>query len=300
MIFVITISIVCLCMVLLFPWDEIFPARYLSNTLNKILSKKTNKEILNNSKWFKKINKLLDLIIKVFRINKRSLKLMNYSKLLRSANYDHKFTPEQFFAGKILFSLIVFGYFVLLLLLKFDFFILLLAIVTSFVVFYLPEQWLKIQVNKRKIRIRQDMPSLLVSLAVTTDAGLSLLQALDEVSHQKDSILSEEIKKTLMEISLGISQKEAFNNLSNRVRVEEITLFVSGLTQTLEKGSSGITRLLREQANDAWQKRKITAKELGEKASIKLFFPLVLFIFPALMIFLISPAIFSIIKFFEI
>ncbi|MDR6551567.1 type II secretion system F family protein [Paenibacillus qinlingensis] len=222
-----------------------------------------------------------------------------YRNKLATLYVNKEVTVEQFIALKILAACLVFLYMLLLNVFQPSPFLFLLGMLLTLISYYIPDQLLNIQIKKRKWEIYRDIPSILLSLAVTTDAGLSLNQALEEICSVKTGALTEELRKTLQQISVGIPQKEAFEGLATRVRIDEITMFVSVLTQTLEKGSSGITHVLREQANESWAKRKGIAKELAGKASIKLFLPMIGLVLPALMIFLIVPAVFSILKFFK-
>ena len=100
------------------------------------------------------------------------------------------------------------------------------------------------------------------------------------------------------EIEMGISRKEAFERLAERIDIFEVTMFTSSIVQSIEKGSMGIVEVLKKQSDEMWNHRKELTRELAEKASIKLFFPLLLFVLPAMMIFLLSPAIFSLKEFF--
>ncbi len=176
---------------------------------------------------------------------------------------------------------------------------LLFALAFAFIGAWLPHQWLMVRVRTRQTAIQRELPQMLISLAVTTDAGLSFLQALQEVANRREGVLAAELRSVVQAMSLGMPQREALEQMALRLRVQELTLFVSVLVQTMEKGASGLSQLLREQAEEAWQKRKSKARELGEKASVKLFLPLILLTLPAMMIFLITPAFFSIIRFFS-
>jgi len=297
----ITVYIFLLCMLYLLPISELFPNRYLHHSLNVILTRTTQgpRRVKTSSKHIQRIYPVLHLAIKIFHIDGFAPRWYRYKNQLRLANVEHIFTVDQFVALKYLLSSFLVIYCTQLTLLNLSFEMILLTVVLTWLGFFLPDQWIHIRVKQRRRKIQREIPSILISLAVTTDAGLSLLQALEEVCSRKPGELSTEFQKTMQEIAVGIPQKEAFENMINRVLVEELTLMVSALLQTLEKGSTGLTIVLRNQANEAWMKRKSLAKETGEKASIKLFLPLMGFILPALMIFLIGPAIFTILQFFE-
>jgi tight adherence protein C len=297
-ILMITVCVFLLCLLLLLPLTEMFPTKYLHNTVNIILSKQKTQHVLDTSSLTNKVKPLITFVIFIYRIDEFSPKWNKYRESVKVAGLDKSFKLEQLIGLKYLSMTIIALYFILLSISQSSLAMLILGFIVAGIGFYLPDQWLKLRVKKRRSEIQKEIPSILISLAVTTDAGLSLFQAIEEVCKRKSGALTHELQKTLQEITVGIPQKEAFENLANRVLVEELTLFVSVLIQTIEKGSAGITIILRDQANLAWVKRKSKARELGEKASIKLFLPLIGFILPALMIFLIVPAIFSILKFF--
>ncbi|MCR5254806.1 MAG: type II secretion system F family protein [Acetatifactor sp.] len=168
--------------------------------------------------------------------------------------------------------------------------------------FFLPETMLKISAGRRQEKISREFPAVITSLAIITDAGLNLITAIETLVNQQrdDSVFVDELHKALDEIKIGIPQKDAFLKLSASTNVEEVRFFVSALIQGLEKGSAGLTEIIRNQANESWNKRKLHAKELAEKASIKLFLPLLLLVFPAFAIFLMGPMVFSLIDLFSI
>lgn len=300
MIFIISILVFALSLLYLLPISELIPERRLHQSLNIILTRQQGFDMKSaSSNIVSKLFPLIRWMIFLFQIDGYAPRWSKYKNKLKLANAEHHINVTYFVGLKYLLSTLLVLYFALLsaVELSVEFFV--LGIISALLGFVIPDQWLNIRIKRRKWEIQRQIPSVLISLAVTTDAGLSLMQALEEVCHRKQGELTNEIRKTLDEISVGIPQKEAMENLMDRVLVEELTLMVSAIIQTLEKGSSGMTLVLREQANAAWVKRKSKAKELGEKASIKLFLPLMGFILPALMIFIISPSVFTIIQFFD-
>lgn len=145
----------------------------------------------------------------------------------------------------------------------------------------------------RRIAVQRDLPSFLFTMAVLTEAGLQLLPALDHYCRQARSTLATELKAALAAIQLGQSPALAFLNLAQQLDVRDFTLFVSALVQTMEKGTDGLSATLRAQAETAWEKRRRLAQELGAKASIKLFMPLLLFVLPAILAIAAGPALYS-------
>ncbi|MFZ5814869.1 MAG: type II secretion system F family protein, partial [Bacillota bacterium] len=144
--------------------------------------------------------------------------------------------------------------------------------------------------DARRAAVQKELPSFLFTLAVLTEAGLNLLPALDQYCRQSRSVLAEELKGALAEVQLGQSPALAFLNLAQHLDVRDFTFFVGALVQTLEKGTDGLSITLRAQAEAAWDKRRRRAQELGAKASVKLFLPLILFVLPAILAMAAGPA----------
>jgi len=162
-----------------------------------------------------------------------------------------------------------------------------------------PDIWVKDKTNARKLSIQKELPFILSSIAVITDAGLGFMQAIAEVCNVKQGEMVEEFKTMLAEINMGVSRKQAFERMADRVEVHEVTLFTSAIVQSLDKGAAGIVLILNSQSAELWSHRKEKARELAEKASVKLFLPLLVLVLPAMLIFLLSPAAFSLMTMFK-
>ena len=110
----------------------------------------------------------------------------------------------------------------------------------TFTLIYLaiwPEIWIKGKIQIRTIEIKKSLPFVLSSVAIITEAGLGFMQALDEVCKMKKGELVEEFKIMIEEIEMGISRKEAFERLAERIDIFEVTMFTSSIVQSIEKGS---------------------------------------------------------------
>lgn len=155
---------------------------------------------------------------------------------------------------------------------------------------FLPDQWLTMQVNRRRRAIQKELPATLSALAIATEAGLVLGGAVAEVGRTRTGVLAAELRWAAEQMSLGIPQAGALEEMAARCEVPELTQVMSTLVQSFEKGSRQVVATLRTQAADAWAARRRKAEELAQQASIKLFLPLLFMVFPALMIFLLGPA----------
>ena len=113
--------------------------------------------------------------------------------------------------------------------------------------------------------------------------------ALDVVCQHFSSPLAEEFHRTLREMELGLPRRDAFQNLKRRTEVPELSNFVLAIMQADALGIP-IGRVLRTQASEMRAKRRQWAREKAAKLPVKMLLPLVLFIFPAIMIVVLGPA----------
>jgi tight adherence protein C len=167
---------------------------------------------------------------------------------------------------------------------------------TTFAVVYglfLPSFFLSRMISNRQSRITNALPDALDMMVVCVEAGLGMNAALQRVGREMEIVeldLSEELAITNREIRAGKPRDEALRNLGDRTGVSDVKSLVAMLVQTDRFGTS-IADSLRVFADSIRTKRRQRAEELVAKAAIKLIFPLLLFIFPALLIVLMGPAI---------
>jgi tight adherence protein C len=152
-----------------------------------------------------------------------------------------------------------------------------------------PDYYLKSKTAKRQEDVRRSLPNALDLLTISVEAGLGFDQALYKVSGSIKGVLGEEFKRTMREMEIGVARKDALRNLCKRTDVGELNAFVFSIIQADIFGIS-IGKVLRIQAGEMRIKRKQIAEEKGMKAPVKLVFPTILFLFPALLIIVIGPA----------
>lgn len=153
----------------------------------------------------------------------------------------------------------------------------------------LPVSWLTRRVEARKMAIRRDLPDTLDLLAISVEAGMGFEGALAIVCEHFDSPLAREFHLTLKEMELGLPRRDAFQNLKRRTEVPELSNFVLALMQADALGIP-IGRVLRTQGVEMRNKRRQWAREKAAKLPVKILFPLVLFIFPAILVVVLGPA----------
>jgi tight adherence protein C len=174
--------------------------------------------------------------------------------------------------------------------------IVLLALGAAVLGFLLPRFYVGHRIAKRREAIRQAVPNMLDLLVVCVEAGLSFsagIQKLSEEMRNGCPALAQELKIVTQEILIGKSKSDVFRSLANRTQVEELRALAVTLIQADRLGTS-IGTSLRVLADSMRFKRRQRAEESANKVSVKLVFPLVLLIFPELLIVLVGPAMISI------
>lgn len=153
------------------------------------------------------------------------------------------------------------------------------------------------KIEIRKENILRELPYNLDLITVSVEAGLSFDGAMARVVSTVDGDLCYEFSKTLKEIKMGIQRKVALKNMSERCDVEELTLFINSIIQADDLGVS-MGKVLRIEAANLREKRKQKAREQAMKAPVKMLFPFVMFIFPAIFVIVLGPAIINIFQMF--
>ncbi len=161
-----------------------------------------------------------------------------------------------------------------------------------------PMVWLKEKAGLRTMAIKREMPSIIMVVAITMEAGAGLNQAIREITRVKSGEFVKELTYYLEALEMGHSRKEALSRMSEQLMLIEVTQLTAMLEESLEKGADGLSEALKGLSETLWDQRVERAKVLASKASAKLFLPLLLLVFPAMMIFILSPAVFSIMKHF--
>jgi len=153
-----------------------------------------------------------------------------------------------------------------------------------------PDYYLKSKTAKRQELIRKSLPNALDLLTISVEAGLGFDMALYKVAENIKGVLGEEFKRVIKEMEIGLSRKDALRNLTKRTDVADLNTFILSIIQADIFGIS-TGKVLRIQSNEMRIKRRQAAEEKGMKAPVKLVFPTILFLLPALMIIVIGPAI---------
>ena len=167
--------------------------------------------------------------------------------------------------------------------------------------FFVPDLWLFSAISRRKGKIGRALPDALDLLVICMEAGLGLDQAVlriaDEI-HVMHPELSEELLIIGREQRAGKPRLDAWRSMADRVDLDTVRQFVAMLVQT-ERLGTPIARALGTFADGLRVKRLMLAEEQAAKTTVKLIFPLAIFIFPALFVVLLGPGVLSMLKTFE-
>jgi tight adherence protein C len=166
---------------------------------------------------------------------------------------------------------------------------LLLSIVFALVAFMLPDVVVTFKTRTRKDILRAELPDALDLLAVSVEAGLGFDGAISKLTEHMEGPLAEEFALALGEMRIGESRQNALTKMMRRVGTPEFSAFVRAIIQADQLGIS-LGRILKVQAQDTRSRRQLAAEERAMKAPIKMLFPTVLFIFPAMFIVILGPA----------
>ncbi len=153
-----------------------------------------------------------------------------------------------------------------------------------------PRILLKSRVKKARAEMRLTLPDALDLMSVCVEAGLTFEGAMARVSERYANTLGLEFAQVLREIRLGRSRRDAMAEMGERSGVDEVNTFTQAVIQSDVLGT-GIARILRIQSDELRARRRQRAQEQGAKASLKMLFPMVIFIFPSLWIVLLGPAV---------
>ena len=210
---------------------------------------------------------------------------------LQLAGKPYNWGPTEFFGLRIFvagaFGVLIF----LVMVISQDFVVALLAaVVAAFVGFVIPIFWLRSKIRKRQSEITKTLPDALDLITITVEAGMGFDGAMQKVAEKWNNEISRGFSKVTQEMRLGVSRRDALKNMDYSMGVPDVTTFVAAIIQAEQLGVS-MSKILRIQSEQMRNKRRQRAEEMANKAPIKMLFPMVFLIFPALFIVLLGPAI---------
>jgi tight adherence protein C len=213
------------------------------------------------------------------------------NRLIELAGNPPSLTAERIVAFKIVFGIVGFVAGLLVApLLPFKGFAatVLTAVLFALFGYTFPSAGLSARASKRQKEIRKAMPDTMDLLTISVEAGLGFDAALAQVVKNVPGPLSEEIGRMLQEMQIGVSRAEAFRHLNDRTEVPELDGFVLSMIQA-DKYGVGVAKVLRAQATELRQKRRQRAEEVAQKVPLKLLFPTIFLVLPAMFIVILGP-----------
>ncbi len=161
--------------------------------------------------------------------------------------------------------------------------------------YILPAMWLQSTVDRRKLAITRALPDALDLLTICVEAGLGFDSAMRRVAEKWEGDLSQEFGRCLQEIQLGKARRDSLRAMSTRLEVKDVTTFVAAVVQAEQLGVS-MAKVLRIQSDQMRIRRRQIAEKKAQEAPVKMVIPMVFLIFPSLMLVLLGPAVFQVIR----
>jgi tight adherence protein C len=155
--------------------------------------------------------------------------------------------------------------------------------------FLFPDAVLNRRIEERRDAMRKELPEILDLLVISVEAGLGFDGALSRVIESVEGEMAMEFARMQAETRVGVSRRVALEHLSERTDVDELRSFILAMNQADSFGVS-ISRVLRVQSEEMRTRRRQRAQERAFAAPVKMVFPLVLCVFPAMFVLLIGPA----------
>ncbi len=160
---------------------------------------------------------------------------------------------------------------------------------------FLPFGYLNSLIRKRQALIVKQLPEVLDLLSISVQAGLSFDGAMRKIVERMTGPIIDEFKRMQQDVRMGAPRARALQGIAKRCDVEDMYLFITSVVQAERLGTS-MGKTLVNQADNMRERRRQRAKAAALKAPIKMLFPLVLFIFPAMFVVILVPPIFSIVQ----
>jgi tight adherence protein C len=168
------------------------------------------------------------------------------------------------------------------------------AVVGGAIGFVVPDLMIARKGTERQLDIKRTLPETIDLMAIAVQAGMGLEASIELVSRKLPGALGDELYRLLQEIQLGASRRQALQRLRDRTEVDELSTFALALIQADIMGSP-VAEVLQSNANQMRLIRRQDAREKAAQLPVKLLVPMLLFIFPALIVVIVGPAAISII-----
>lgn len=164
--------------------------------------------------------------------------------------------------------------------------------------YFVPDILISGKAKRRQEEIAEALPDLLDQLVISIESGSSFENALTRSGHKGEGPLAEEIVRTVQDMALGVSRRDAYGALLERTDVDDLRKFVRSVLQGEEFGVP-VSDIVREQAGEMRVSRRLRAEAKANQVPVKMLFPLMGTILPVLFLIVISPAVLAAIEGFK-
>jgi tight adherence protein C len=173
-----------------------------------------------------------------------------------------------------------------------------LAVVTPVLLFFLPDVRINSRAHDRQAAMQLALPDSLDQMTIAVEAGLGFDAAMAKSARNSTGPLAEEFIRTLQDMSIGRTRRDAFTELERRTNSEDLRRFARAIIQADSYGIS-IGEVLRVQAAEMRVKRRQRAEEQAMKVAVKMVFPLIFCFLPVIFIVVLTPAIIRVVETFS-
>lgn len=239
------------------------------------------------------INASRPLVHNFTLVHAKKIKSTSYrekiAELIKKSGLSRELNEDEFIGMQILW-----GFMFPLVLFFFNFALSLglspvLILIVGALGFMFPNMYASDEKKKRNHSIQTDLPFFIDILALTTEAGMDFIGAIQRITEKApDSVLADEFKETLAEIRVGSSREDALRHLADRIDLSEVMSLVAVVIDA-DKTGVPVHKVLKDQAEQMRLERFVRAEKAGAKASQMMMVPMVLFIVPAVFIVVLGP-----------
>lgn len=151
--------------------------------------------------------------------------------------------------------------------------VILMAFVMSILLVWYINETIKDKLTERREELLRDFPKMLSKMTLLINSGMIMREAWQKVAENGKGVLYDEMRLTIDEQQMGITELDSYKNFADRCNVKEIRRFISTLIQNMQKGNAEMTYFLKELTDEMWENKKADVKKQGEAAKSKLLLP---------------------------
>ncbi|MGY3564738.1 type II secretion system F family protein [Sinomonas sp. RB5] len=219
-------------------------------------------------------------------------------KRLAAAGRPRSWPLDRILVLKPILALVGLGFGLFILKSSFSPLLVLFTVAACVLCYFLPDLLLQSTGQKRRESMQRSMPNMLDQMLISVEAGVGFEAAMARAAENSTGPLAEEFIRTLQDIQVGRARRDAYLALGERASFQDLNSFIRAVVQADQYGIA-IAKVLRAQAKEMRTKRRQRAEEQAMKIPVKIIFPLMLTILPALFIVVMGPAVMNIVKMFS-